>query len=346
VKVAVIAQALGCAVSAQWEQFDITRIASPQDADEQCLVFLSDSKYLPAVSACKAQVIIAPKGTAFPGKCVLEMADPYLGFAKAGQLLEDTTPLFDAESGRNRTYIHSTAKIHPSAIIGPFSVIGKNCVIGEKTVIGPHCVIENGTVIGDECTIDSGVIIRRYCKIGNRVIIQSGAVIGSEGFSNAKEGSAWIRIPSFGNVIIEDDAEIGANAAIDRGALGPTIIGPRVKIDNMVDIAHNVTVGEDTVIVAQAGIAGSTSIGKRVILAGQSGFVGHIKIGDDAFVGAKAGVSKSVEPGAKVTGYPARDFMKMRRIEAAQQQLPDLLKEVKSLRKRIEELEKQLKIKT
>jgi UDP-3-O-[3-hydroxymyristoyl] glucosamine N-acyltransferase len=340
VKVAEIARALGCSVDPRWEQFDISRIASPQDADGHCLVFLSNPKYLDAVAACKAQVIIAPRGNLFPSKCVLEMADPYLGFARAGQLLEDTSPLFDAESGSGRTYIHPTAKVHSSVIIGPYSVVGKECVIGENTVIGPLCVIENGTVIGTNCKIDSGVIVRRHCVIGNRVIIQSGTVIGSEGFGNARDGARWFRIPHFGNVIIEDDAEIGANTTIDRGALGPTVIGARVKIDNLVMIAHNVTVGEDSAIAAQTGISGSTMVGKRGILAGQTGFVGHIEIGDDAFVGAKAGVSKNVEKGAKVTGYPARDLMKMRRIEAAQTQLPDLLKEIKSLRKRIEELEK------
>ena len=338
-KLVELARALDTTVDEAWASYEISGLSTPIEADEQSVIFLSDAKYREAVELSRARVVIAVPGTHFENKVVVSVKDPYVGFARAGQLFEDLSPLF----GRGRSpssFIDPSAQVDASVSVGPLSVVGAKSVVGKGTVIGAGVVIENGSMIGRDCRIDSGAVIRRCSVIGNNVIIQSGAVIGSEGFGNAREGSTWVRIPHFGNVIIEDGAEIGANTTIDRGALGATTIGKGVKIDNLVMIAHNVTVGENSAIAAQTGIAGSTKIGRRVILAGNAGFVGHIEVGDDAFVGAKAGVSKSVPAGGKVTGYPARDIMTMRRIEAAQTQLPNLLKEVRALRKRIEELEK------
>jgi UDP-3-O-[3-hydroxymyristoyl] glucosamine N-acyltransferase len=336
VRLAALAQVLGTGVPAQWESFEVTRLSSPQDADEHSLVFLSDQSYRVAVEKSAARVVIAQPGIALEGKVVLAVKDPYLGFAQAGRLFEDTTPPFEHSL---HAVIDPSARLGANVVVGPLSVVGRNVAIGENSILAAGCIIEKEVSIGRDCLIESGAVIRRGCKLGDRVIIQSNAVIGSEGFSNAKNGDAWERIPSFGNVVIEDDAWIGACTCIDRGALGPTLIGRGARIDNLVDIAHNVSIGEHTAIVAQTGIAGSTKIGKRVTLAGQTGFVGHIEVGDDVFVGAKAGVSKSIPPGTKVTGYPAREFMKMRRIDAASNQLPELLKEVKELRKKIQELE-------
>lgn len=340
-KIAVIAKAIGAPLPSEREaqSLDISRVATPEDADERSITFIANPAYRNAAATSKAAVVIVKKGNLIEGKICLEVADPYCAFAKVGQLFEDTRPLFEGP-------VHATARVHPSAIvhesvyIGPYSVIGEDCVIQESSVVGALCVIENQTSIGKACRIDSGAIVRRGCVLGNNVIIQSNAVIGSEGFGNAKEGDEWVRIPSFGNVIIEDCAEVGANTTIDRGTLGPTVIGRGVKIDNLVQIAHNVTIDENTAVAAQTGFAGSMKIGKRVMVGGQVGFAGHFEVGDDAFIGAQAGVSKAVERGAHVTGYPARDLMTMRRIEAAQQRLPELLKEVKRLRKEIEELKK------
>jgi UDP-3-O-[3-hydroxymyristoyl] glucosamine N-acyltransferase len=332
-----IADILGCPLDPQDAGRIIERIASPQDADERSITFVSDPKYAHLAEQSKACAVIVKKGSTIAGKIILQVQDPYLGFAKVAQLFEDVSPLFDGPI-HPQASIHPTAKLHETVFIGPYSVVGKGCAIGKGTIVGANCVIENNTVIGESCRIDSGAIIRRQCTIGNRVIIQSGAVVGGEGFGNAKDGDRYVRIPSFSGVVIEDDAEVGANVTIDRGTLTPTVIGKGVKIDNLVMIAHNVTVDENAAIVAQAGISGSTHIGKRAVLAGQAGLVGHIEIGDDAFVGAKAGVAKSVEKGGKVTGYPARDFMTMRRIEAAQAQLPELLREFKRLRADVDAL--------
>jgi UDP-3-O-[3-hydroxymyristoyl] glucosamine N-acyltransferase len=335
VKLSVIAQVLGCVVPNGSENVEITRISSTQEADDQSITFISDPRYQAAVEQSNAIAVIVKKGNCLQAKICLEVDDPYCAFAKTGQLFENTSPLFD-EGIHPTASVHESAGIHETVCIGPFSVVGKGCAIGPYTVIGAHCIVENNTRIGASCRIDSGAIIRRACRIDDRVIVQSNAVIGSEGFGNAKDGDAWVRIPSFGNVIVEEDAEIGAGTMVDRGALGPTIIGKGVKIDNLCHIAHNVIIGENSAMAAQTGISGSTKLGKRVIVGGQVGMVGHIEIGDDAFVGAKSGVSKNVENKASITGYPARDLMTMRRIEAAQQRLPELIKEVRRLRKELE----------
>ena len=338
-KLSVIARSLGCSMPQGAGDIDISRISTPEAADSRSITFIADPRYQAAIERCDAVAVLVRKGSLLPGKSCLEVDDPYCAFAKTGQLFEDTAPLFDGA-------IHPTACIHPSAhihetvFIGPFTVIGKACTIGERTIIGAHCVIENGSRVGSHCRIDSGAIIRRECRIADRVIIQSSAVIGSEGFGNARENGFWVRIPSFGNVIIEDGAEIGAGTMVDRGALGSTIIGKGVKIDNLCHIAHNVEIGENCGICAQTGISGSTKLGKRVGVYGQVGMVGHIEIGDDAVIGAKAGVSNNVEAKAFITGYPARDLMTMRRIEAAQHRLPELVKEVRRLRKELEALKK------
>jgi UDP-3-O-[3-hydroxymyristoyl] glucosamine N-acyltransferase len=342
VKLSRIAQHLGCAVDPAYADVDISDISDPQGAGERSVTFVSDPSYLPLAGASRAKAVIVKPGCVLGGKILLEVKDPYLACAKVAQLFEDTTPLFDGPV-HHTSIIHPSASVHESVFVGPYSVVGKGCRVGRGTVIGAHCVVENGSAVGEDCRIDSGAVIRRQCVIGNRVIIQSGAVIGGEGFGNARQDDGrWIRIPSFGAVIIEDDAEIGANTTIDRGTFGPTVIGKGAKIDNLVMVAHNVTIGEHTAIAAQAGLSGSTSIGKRVMIAGQAGFAGHFSVGDDAFVGAQAGVAKGVEKGGKVTGTPARGLMAQRRVEAAQLRLPELVKEMRRLRSEIAELRAKL----
>ena len=342
-KLSVIAEALGCEAAPEWEHIEIERIADPQDADSSSITFIANPKYQSAVEQSAAAVVLVKRGNVLPGKVCLEVDNPDCAFARTGLLFEDGAALFDGPLHATAS-IHPTAKIGAAVSIGPFSVIGKHCSIGDNTVIGALCVIENHSKIGAGCRIDSGAVVRRDCTIGNRVIIQSDAVIGSEGFGNARDGEVWVRIPSFGGVVIEDDAEIGAGTTIDRGTLKPTIIGKGVKIDNLCQIAHNVVIGENTAVAAQAGFAGSMKIGKRVMVGGQAGFAGQFEVGDDAFIGAQAGVSKRVDNKAAVTGYPARDLMTMRRIEAAQQYLPEALKELKRLRKEIEDLKKNITV--
>jgi len=338
VKLSALAGILGVSLPPGTADPDIDGIAAPAGATDRHISFLSSNEYAAAVAASSCVAVIVGRGVSVPGKITLETDDPYLGYARAAQAFEDTRPVWGPGIAESAV-VDGSAIVHPSSSVGPRTVIGHAVTVGRSCRIGALCVIEPGTTIGDQCRIDSGAVIRAGTKIGNRVIIQSGAVIGSDGFGNAREkNGTFVRIPCFGNVVIDDDADIGACVTIDRGNLGPTIIGKGVKIDNLVQIAHNVEIGDDTAIASQTGISGSTRVGKRVLIGGQAGFVGHIEIGDDSFVGAKAGVSKDVAPGAKITGYPARDFMTMRRIEAASGELPELVKEVRRLRREVETL--------
>ncbi len=338
-KLSEIASRIGSSLPLEAQDCEIEAISSPEKATAVDITFLSNPKYREKVQSCAAGAVIVKKGESLPGKVCLEVDDPYVGYARAAQIFEDTSPLF-GEGISPQASVDSSAVIDPSSSIGPGTVVGPDVVIAEQSRIGANCVIERGTRIGSHTRIDSGAVIRWGTRVGNRVTIQSGAVIGSDGFGNAREKGEFIRIPAFGIVVIEDDADIGACTTIDRGNFEPTVIAKGVKLDNLIHVAHNVIIGDHTAIAAQTGISGSTRIGKRVIIAGQVGFVGHIDIGDDAFIGAKAGVSKGVEPRAKITGYPARDLMTMRRVEAAQAQLPELLKELKRLRKEVDILKK------
>jgi UDP-3-O-[3-hydroxymyristoyl] glucosamine N-acyltransferase len=330
-----IAQHLGCSLASQDGERDIAAIRSLEDAGPDCIAFVMSDKLAEAARKSEAVALIVPRGVDVAGKVTLEVDDPYVGYARVAQLFEDRSPSF-GRGVHASAVVDPSADIHPEVHIGPASVIGAGCRIGEGTVIDAGCVIENDCVVGAGCRIHSGVVIRHGVRIADRVIIQSGAVIGSEGFGNAREGERWVRIPCFGTVIIEEEVEIGAGVTIDRGNFGATLIGRGARLDNLIHIAHNVTVGDNCAMAAQVGISGSTRVGKGVLIGGQAGFVGHISIGDGAFVGAKAGVSKGIEPGAKVTGYPARDLMKMRRIEAAQLSLPDMVKKLKRLRREVD----------
>jgi UDP-3-O-[3-hydroxymyristoyl] glucosamine N-acyltransferase len=339
-KLSAIAEHIGAALPDGCADLEVSGVTSPESASADMVTFVSDAKYADKAKVCAACAVIVKKGDTFPEKICLAVDDPYVAYARVAQLFEDTAPLFGGGI-HGRAIVDPSAVIDESASVGPGTVIGEGVKIGANCRIGANCVIERGVSVGESTRVDSGVIVRYGTRIGSRVTIQSGAVIGSDGFGNARDGDKrFIRIPCFGNVVIEDDADIGACTTIDRGNFEPTVIGKGVKLDNLIHIAHNVTLGDDTAIAAQTGISGSTKVGKRVIIAGQVGFVGHIEIGDDSFVGAKAGVSKSVEPATKVTGYPAREFMTMRRIDAACNQLPDLLKEVRALKMELESLKK------
>jgi UDP-3-O-[3-hydroxymyristoyl] glucosamine N-acyltransferase len=337
VKLSAIAAAIGAVLPADAADREIVAIVSPQNADERHITFVARAQYRALAEASSCAAVIVAKGESVPGKISLEAEDPYVAYARVSQLFEETRSPWGAGIHPS-AIIDPSATISPAAAIGPLTVVGANAVIDNKAVIGASCVIEDGVTIGEGCRIDSGAIIRRNCVLGRRVIIQSNAVIGSEGFGNAREKGRFIRIPCFGAVILEDDVEIGAGTTIDRGNFEPTIIRRGAKLDNLIHIAHNVTIGADSALAAQVGIAGSTTLGERVIVAGQVGIAGHISIGDDAFLAAQAGVSRDVPRAGKVTGYPARDFMTMRRIDACQTQLPELLKEVKKLKKEIADL--------
>jgi UDP-3-O-[3-hydroxymyristoyl] glucosamine N-acyltransferase len=238
--------------------------------------------------------------------------------------------------------IHPSAVIHPSATVGKevalgaHTFVGGNVKIGNHTKIFPGCVLLDEVIIGEHCILYPLVSIREECRVGNRVIIHNGAVIGSDGFGFAPFEGRFHKIPQIGKVIIEDDVEIGANCTIDRATMGETIIRNGSKLDNLIHIAHNVELGESTVMAAQVGISGSTKIGHHVMVGGQVGTVGHITIGNYAQIGAKSGVSKNVPDKEVYFGYIARPIMRTKRIEAVVNQLPELLKRVIQLEKELE----------
>ena len=329
-KLSELITAIGASSAQEISSVEISRVASPEGADAESVVFVSDVKYLDSVLNCAAPAVLVKKGMSVPGKIAVECADPYLAYAKAARLFEDRTPVFGVGVHAS-AIVDATAIVDPTVSIGPGSVVGAHVRIGSGCEIGARVVIEPGVCIGSDCRIDSGAVVRHKAVIGNRVIIQSGTIIGSEGFANAMDKGTWVRIPCFGTVVIEDDVEIGANTTIDRGNFEPTRICQGARLDNLIQIAHNVVVGPSAAIAAQVGIAGSTTVGRNAILAGQAGITGHIEIGDGAFVAAQAGVSKDVPANAKITGTPARPFMEQRRIDAALSDLPQLRRDVMQL---------------
>jgi UDP-3-O-[3-hydroxymyristoyl] glucosamine N-acyltransferase len=316
----------------------ITGVAGIKEARQGDITFLANPRYDKFLETTAASAVIAPPGTVCPDKALILSDNPYLSFVKA---VEHFVP---DKNSYPRT-------VHPSAVVAPGAKIGKAVGIGACTVIedgvtvGDDSVVlagtylGKGTKIGKKCLVYPNVTIREEVTVGDRVIIHSGAVIGSDGFGFAKDGDVYRKIPQIGNVVIEDDVEVGANVTIDRATTGTTFVGKGTKIDNLVQVAHNVIIRENCILIAQVGIGGSTEIGKGASLAGQAGAAGHIKIGEDAIVAAQAGVTKSVPPKTMVSGYPAREHSQAKRIYASLQKLPELLKRVADLADRVAKLE-------
>ncbi|MEO6694853.1 MAG: UDP-3-O-(3-hydroxymyristoyl)glucosamine N-acyltransferase [Ignavibacteria bacterium] len=292
------------------KSINLTAVGKIDSAVKNEITFISNPIYEKFFNDTNAGAVIVSNDFEIKRKrddiSIIRVDDPYLSFLK---LLEK----FNESNESDLTGIADNCSIGEDTIlgdhvyIGSFVSIGKNCKIGEGTKIYSHTTIESGSVLGNNCNIYPNVTIYKFCEIGNNVIIHSGAVIGSDGFGFAKQNdNTYKKIPQTGNVVIEDDVEIGSNTCIDRATLGETRICRGVKLDNQIQIAHNVVIGEDTVIAAQVGIAGSTKIGKRCMIGGQSGFVGHITICDDVIIGASAGVSKSIDKPGVYIGYRAR----------------------------------------
>lgn len=334
-----IGRIIGAEIPVHERQKKISGFASIEDAGPDDICFLSNPRYAKFLETTGACAVIIAHGTAVPERVVaLTVADPYFAFV---QLLErfNTRKPSDIASGVDpRACIHPGAVIGNDVSVGPYAVIGPDVRIGDGSVIGPCTVILAGCSIGGNCILYPNVTIMDRCTIGNRVIIHAGAVVGSDGFGFAPHDGAFRKIPQIGSVVIGDDVEIGACTCIDRAAFGTTVIERGSKLDNLIQVAHNVRIGSNTVIAAQTGISGSTSIGSGVKLGGQAGLSGHLNIGDGASVGAQAGVTKDVPPGETVSGYPAKSHMKAMRLEAALRHLPELIQKVKDQEKRIQEL--------
>ena len=326
---------------------EIRRVAKIEEAGAGDLTFFANPKYEKYIASTKAAAILVP--TKFDtsllpaGRPVfIKVADPYVAFL---QILKRITPMPDLfPKGIHPTAVVPTsAKLGSGVSLGAHAVLGENVVVGSNTKIGPGCVLGEGSSVGDESVIYPNVTIYHGCQIGNRVILHSGVVVGSDGFGFApKKDGTYEKFPQLGIVVIEDDVELGANCTIDRATMGQTLLKRGVKLDNMVHIAHNVVVGENTVIAAQSGISGSTKVGKNVMIAGQVGVVGHIEIGDRSILMAQSGVPKSTEPGKVYFGTPAKEHKRALKIEAVIRSLPELAKDVEELKRSLEELRNRL----
>jgi UDP-3-O-[3-hydroxymyristoyl] glucosamine N-acyltransferase len=320
----------------------IKGVAGIKEASEGDITFLANPKYFPLIDKTRASAIITAKDVESAPKPLVRVNNPSLAFAKV-VLTFSPGYTMHPKGIDQRAALGKNLALGKGIAVGPYAVIEDNVSIGDNTVIYSGCFIGRDSKIGSDTLIYPNVTIRERINIGNRVIIHSGTVVGSDGFGYATVDGLHQKIPQVGTVEIGDDVEIGANVTIDRARFDKTVIGRGTKIDNLVQIAHNVVIGENSIIVAQVGISGSTTIGKNVTLAGQVGVVGHVSIGDEAIVMAQAGVSKSVPPKTMVWGYPAKPVDVAKRVNASVQNLPRLYRAVAELKKRIEELETKLK---
>jgi UDP-3-O-[3-hydroxymyristoyl] glucosamine N-acyltransferase len=297
------------------------------------LTFAENENYFARAEQSAASAIIIDGPFSSARKVLIKVADARIAFAKV-------LPLFFPEPAFPPG-IHSTAIVPESAQVDPTAHIGPYCVLGEKVRIGPRSVLQGGNYLGPGCRVGEevnlfpNVVLYGGTEVGNRVRIHAGTVVGSDGFGYVQDGGMHRKVPQIGSVIIRDDVEIGANVTIDRGALGPTVIGAGTKMDNLVQIAHNVTIGEHCLVVSQAGIAGSTKLGNYVILAGQVGVAGHLKIGNRVSVAAQSGVMHDIPDGEKWIWTPAQPDRQAKRQMIALQQLPELLRRVSELERKV-----------
>jgi UDP-3-O-[3-hydroxymyristoyl] glucosamine N-acyltransferase len=317
----------------------IVSVASIHEAEKGQITFIGNLKYARLLPSTQASAVIVPPELEIPeGTNALVHENPSMAFVKVTSLF--SPPALPARKGvSGKACVGENAHLGKDVCIEDYVVIGDGVHIGDNTHVFPFTYIGRNSRIGDDCLIYPNVTIREESVIGSRVIVHSGTVIGADGFGYIQVDGKHIKIPQTGVVCIEDDVEIGANVTIDRARFEKTVVGRGTKIDNLVMVAHNVRVGEDSIIVAQVGISGSTEIGRNVILLGQAGLVGHIKIGDKARVTAQAGVTKNVPAGATVSGTPARPLEQERKAVAATYRIPELLREVQELRERVKALE-------
>ena len=310
------------------------------------LSFLSNPKYEPYLYNTQSDIILINKDFHLNGTTsatLIRVPDAYLALAQLLQMIEKQNK--KAKTGIDPTaHIASSAKIGKNCFIGPFVVIDDNVTIGDNTQIYSHVAIQENAVIGSDCLLYNGVVVYHDCRIGNRCILHANCVIGSDGFGFAKQpDGSFFKMPQNGIVILEDDVEIGATTTIDRGSMGPTILHKGVKLDNQIQIAHNVEVGENSAMAACGGIAGSTKIGKDCIIGGMSGVVGHLNIDDHTTIAAYTGMTNSTKgPGMIYQGIPSLPINKSRRSIAVYRNLPDMMRTLSDLQKQVEELKKQI----
>ena len=301
------------------------------------LSFLHNPKYVDEAKASEAGAILVADPEALPGRNVLVCPEPYLALAHA---LEIFHPAERPESGVHPSAVVADGvSVGEGASVGPLASVAADATVGDRSLVGAGCVIGRGAMIGADCVLHPRVVIEDNCRLGDRCVVHSGTVIGSDGFGYATVEGTHHKVPQVGVVVLEDDVEIGANVCVDRAALGETRIGRGTKVDNLVQIAHNVQIGEHCLLVAQVGISGSTQIGHHTVFAGQSGCSGHLKIGNGVVLVARAVAYKDVPDGATMAGAPARPHREWLKANANVQRLDGLREKVKKLEERLAELE-------
>lgn len=336
-KLSELAERLGCLLEGDGE-IDVARVATLEQAGAGDLTFLANPKYLSQLPHTRASAIILAPGVNGAPCAALRTPNPYLAFARATALLH---PQPRPAPGVHPTAIVARdAVLEPDVSIGPYVVIGDGARIGARSIVHAHTVIGAGATLGPDCVVHARVSIRERVQIGARVVVQDGAVIGSDGFGFAPRGDGtYEKIPQVSTVVIEDDVEIGANTTIDRPAVGETRVRAGAKIDNLVQVAHGVVVGRNTVLAAQVGIAGSSVIGDDVMLGGQVGVTGHVTIGNRVKASAKTGITSDVADGAYVTGYPHMPNLEWRKAQVVVRRLPEMRRQLAALEARLAALE-------
>ncbi|MBN1405645.1 MAG: UDP-3-O-(3-hydroxymyristoyl)glucosamine N-acyltransferase [Candidatus Omnitrophica bacterium] len=328
-----IARAVGGKIVGD-ENIIITGVCGIKEAQPGDITFLANPKYNQFIDKTQASAVIAAKGAESTSKTIVQVENPSLAFTKVIAMFIPDAIKHPAGIS-DKAVVSKTARIGKNAAISHYAVIEENSQIAEGVIIYPNCYIGSNVKIGANTVIYSNVTIREGSTIGENVIIHSGTVIGSDGFGYIEINGTQHKIPQVGIVVIEDDVEIGANVAIARARFGKTVIGKGTKIDNLVQIAHNVKIGPGSIIVAQAGISGSTTIGKNAILAGQAGLVGHIELGDNVIVGAQAGVTKSFSKDTILLGSPARPISEQKKLFAYIDRLPELFAAFKKIKDKV-----------
>ena len=332
-----LARRLECPVEGD-SDVTIHRVAKIETAGAGDVTFLANSKYAAALALTKASAVIAGSSVTEAPCAIIRSATPYLTFARAAQVL---SPERRPEPGVHpHAWVAADAIVDPSASVGPFAAISAGARVGARTIIHPHVVIGPDAVVGDDCVLHAHVSVRERCTLGARVVLQNGAVIGSDGYGFAQRpDGSHEKIPQTAPVVIEDDVEIGANTTVDRPAVGETRIKAGTKIDNLVQIAHGVVVGEHSLLAAQVGIAGSTVVGERVIFGGQAGIAGHLTIGDRVKLAAKTGVTGSIDADTYMSGYPMMETQQWRRAQVIVRSLPEMRRRLKAIEERLQKIE-------
>ncbi len=333
-----LAEKLGCELARGSPETTITGVSSLDKAGSSELTFLANIKYAPKVKATRAAAVLATGVINQTAAATLVSKNPYYDFARAlGMFYQAPRP---APGIHPTAILDSTASIGPDASVGAYAVVGPQTTIGARAVLHPHVVVYEGCRIGDDFTAHSHVSVREYTVIGNRVVLQNNVVIGGDGFgfARADDGTQY-KIPQSGRVVIEDDVEVQTLSSVDRATMGETRVKRGAKIDSLCQIGHNCIVGEDNIICGQTGLAGSTTLEENVIMAGQTGSSGHLTVHKNAIVWAQSGLAQDVPAGTIVSGYPAIDSREWLRASASFSRLPDMVRTLRALQRRVAELE-------